>query len=183
MKKIEFFFDYLSPYSYLAWCRLRQELPWLAGYGEVILTPVVLSQVIHAHETKGPAEIKPKRDYLMKDCIRTSRVLNVPFTLPAQLPFNSLYALRLSQKSLQETAQIPFVDMCFRYAWERGLDLGDIDAFDKYCINNKLLSEEGVDRTVMKELRRELKGQVARVFRLGVFGLPSFLIYDDGMEE
>jgi 2-hydroxychromene-2-carboxylate isomerase len=183
MKKIEFFFDYLSPYSYLAWTRLRDDVDTLAKYGELILTPVILSQVIHAYDTKGPAEITPKRDYLMKDCLRKAAKNNISFTIPKQLPFNSLDALRLSQSLCVRTSQIPFVDACYRYAWEQGEDLGDDEAFALYCQEKGFIIKNLLETAPMKELRRNIKMQVKRAHSLGVFGLPTFLIYEEGDEE
>ena len=67
MKIIDYYLDFLSPYSYLAWVTHKKykldwdQLGYLLNY-----IPVSLASIIHFHETKGPAEIKSKREYLFK---------------------------------------------------------------------------------------------------------------------
>lgn len=183
MRKIEFFFDYLSPYSYLAWSMLKKSAINISLHGELILTPVILSQIIHANETKGPAEIKSKRDYLMKHCLRFSLKNNINFNIPKALPFNSLEALRLSQKTLTGDRQSEFIDMCFNYSWGEGNDLGDLDLFEKHCVSHGFNISELLLTTPMKELRRELKLSVKRAISLEVFGLPTFLVSETSRED
>ena len=183
MINIELFFDYLSPYSYLCWTQVREHIVKLQSFGEVTLTPVILSQVIHANDTKGPAEIKSKRDYLMKDCLRYSVKNKVAFSIPKTLPFNSLDALRLSQKCIQQASQIPFIDACFRYAWELGQDLGEYDELIDYLRSKNLDPTEKLELVPMQELRRELKTQVKRAIELEAFGLPTFIIHHNEQQE
>jgi 2-hydroxychromene-2-carboxylate isomerase len=179
MRKIEFFFDYLSPYSFLAWNMVKKNIKVLKGHGELIYTPVILSQVIHANDTKGPAEIKSKRDYLMKNCLRYSSKHNIDFNIPKTLPFNSLEALRLSQFKLMGDRQAEFIDMCFKFSWGEGHDLGDLDSFEKLYLANNFNIESMLAELPMKELRRELKSSVKRAIELEVFGLPTFLIQEN----
>ena len=86
MKDIEFYFDFLSPYSYLAWNWVRQNL----NKYNFSFYPVPLASLIRNYETKGPAEIEPKRNYLFKHCLRYAELNRIPFHPPHQLPFNSL---------------------------------------------------------------------------------------------
>lgn len=178
MRKIEFFFDYLSPYSYLAWNVMKKSLQEIKSHGTVVLTPVILSQLIHANETKGPAEIKSKRDYLMKHCLRYSSEHQIDFEIPKNLPFNSLEALRLSQQTIMGDRQHEFIDMCFRHCWGKGNDLGDLDEFELLCKAHKFYIDEMLLNAPMKELRRELKASVKRAISLEVFGLPTFLVQE-----
>ncbi len=111
--KIEFYFDFLSPYSYVAWTWVRkQDLNF-----EFI--PVSIPSIVAHHETKGPAQIKPKRNYLFKDLLRFTKLNNIPFTTPKNLPFNALYALRLALVSVAQGEQKRLIDSIFRAGGSR----------------------------------------------------------------
>lgn len=64
MKQISFYFDFVSPYSFLAWGELLQ----IAARNQAALriVPVLLAGLLNAHGQKGPAEIPAKRDYVFK---------------------------------------------------------------------------------------------------------------------
>lgn len=162
---VEFYFDFLSPYSYLAWTWLRE-----SGI-DFIATPVVLAQVIHHYETKGPAEIAPKRDYLWKHCLRTANYRKIPFVMPAKLPFNSSYALRVA---IASGGDKKVIDALFRTAWEKGLDLGEPE------VVQALPECQGLDEVASsKESRRALKDNVAKAISRGVFGTPTFIVGEE----
>lgn len=159
---VRFYFDFLSPYSYLAWT-------WLRDSGlNIKAEPIVLSQVIHSYETKGPAEIAPKRDYLWKHCLRTAKRRGVPFVMPAKLPFNSSYALRLV---IASDGDKKIIDKLFRMAWEDGLDIEDTEQLLKVP-ELKSLDEIASGR----EARRQLKNNVAQAIENKVFGTPTFIV-------
>lgn len=161
-QNIEFYFDFLSPYSYLAWTWLRESNLKIKTY------PVTLGQVIHFHETKGPAEIIPKRDYLWKHCLRTAKYRQVPFVMPAKLPFNSSYALRIA---IASDGDFKVIDALFRAAWERGLDLEDAEV-----VLNLPECSTLDDVASSREVRKQLKENVKRANDLGVFGTPTFIV-------
>ena len=71
MKIIEYYFDFLSPYSYLSWQWIKENKKKLSEKKiEFSFKPVTLSSIIGYYETKGPAQIETKRNYLFKDCLR-----------------------------------------------------------------------------------------------------------------
>ncbi len=162
---VHFYFDFISPYSYLAWSWVKNE--------DFILkpVPVTLAQVIHSYETKGPAEIAPKRDYLWKHCLRSAKRRGIPFVMPAKLPFNSSYALRLAIASGNDSE---IIDLIFRLAWAEGKDIGDPDVLLQYP-ELKTLDEVASG----KEMRRALKANVAQAIENKVFGTPTFIVNDE----
>ena len=76
MRDVVFHFDYISPYSYLAWHRLQELAPRLGLRIEV--KPTLLAGLLNHLGHRGPGEIPPKRSYMFKDCIRAATLLNVP---------------------------------------------------------------------------------------------------------
>jgi 2-hydroxychromene-2-carboxylate isomerase len=170
MKKIEFYFDFLSPYSYLAWTWVREQ-----SY-EFSYIPVSVASIIAAYDTKGPAQITPKRNYLFKDLLRFSKLNNIPFTTPKHLPFNSLYALRLALISSAGVNQKAIIDAIFRAGWERGLDIGSDDVLKSVLKDNDLYSEELIEKMESKAARIDLKANIERALQQELFGVPSFIV-------
>lgn len=169
MKKIDFYFDFLSPYSYLAWTWVRS-----APY-EFNFYPISMATVITSYETKGPAQIKPKREYLFREILRRTKLLNIPFTTPKTLPFNSLYALRLSLNSVALTDQKAIIDAIYLAGWTKGMDIGNDDVLKEILKEQGLYSDELIARMEEKSARIELKANNAKALELGVFGVPTFV--------
>lgn len=183
MKTITFYFDFLSPYSYLAWTWLRENHESVRQKCHLFLKPVTLAPLIQANETKGPAEIPSKREYLMKDCLRFAALHGIPFHPPAVLPFNSLYALRISLLECSGHDQMKVIDLFYRAAWERGLDLGNSENVANILNENDLPGAQWLERVGDKDLRKALKSQTKEAIEAGVFGLPSFLVDNEGERE
>lgn len=170
-KQIEFYFDFLSPYSYLAWNNFNTlSFPDV----EVVYKPCPLASVIKFYETKGPAEIGPKRNYLFKDCLRKAKASAVEFNIPPVLPFNSLYALRIALFPLENKKEL--IDVLFKAAWVKGVSLGDEDELAKELNLNGFNSKELLEYVSNKEARVQLKNNVKQALSKGVFGVPSFVI-------
>jgi 2-hydroxychromene-2-carboxylate isomerase len=56
---IDFYFDFISPYAYVAWAEVQR----IAAEHECTLHayPVLFAALLNAHGTKGPAEVPAKR--------------------------------------------------------------------------------------------------------------------------
>lgn len=177
MKKLEYFFDILSPYSYLSWYWVRKNISKLQQAGiEVEYIPVTLATVITHYKTLGPAQIGPKRNYLFRDLLRFSKLNNIPFTTPATLPFNSLYGLRLSLKEVSGEHQFDVIDELFHLAWAKGMDAGNSDIIIEELSKKNLPIHEMMEKISSREIREKLKKNVEYALSKEVFGVPSFIV-------
>lgn len=172
-KKIDFYFDFLSPYSYVAWTWVRQA-PYHFEY-----QPISIPSVVAHYETKGPAQIKPKRNYLFKDLLRYTSLNQIPFTTPKNLPFNSLYALRLSLKSVSGEWQKEVIDCIFRAGWEEGLDIGSDDVLKEVLEFKNLPVDDLFNKMEEKASRVQLKSNIEDALKQEVFGVPTFLVDEE----
>jgi len=175
MQDFEFYFDFLSPYSYLGfqWLKKNKFLIEKLNY-KIVFMPVALGQVIKSYDTKGPAEIPTKRNYLFKDCLRYSKVNSIKFTTPKTLPFNSLYVLRMAL-ALNGEEQFRFIDAVYTAGWAEGKEIGEVEDLEE------LLSELSFDTSLIeaasdREIRKKLKENNKVALEKGVFGLPSFYV-------
>ena len=88
---LDWYFDFISPFAYLQWRRLRT-LPAGAGIEPV---PILLGAVLEALGQRGPAEIPRKREATYRLVAWQARREGVTLRFPPAHPFNPLAALRL----------------------------------------------------------------------------------------
>jgi 2-hydroxychromene-2-carboxylate isomerase len=171
---MRFYFDYISPYAYLAW----HQLPAIAArHTEPIESvPVVFGALLGAHGTKGPAEVVAKRRYLLKDVYRKARAAGVPFTLPPAHPFNPLLALRASSLPLPEGARRRLVDALFAAVWETGEGIEAPGTVSRIATSVGL-DGDAIERAASEpDAKARLRAQTDEALAAGIFGVPTIVI-------
>ena len=111
MTQINFYFDFLSPFSYFAWKRHQS----FYGRFEVIWNykPVLMGKLFSHHNFPGPGEIAAKRKYELKKCFRYAEKNNIPFSPPPSFPFNPLAIIRMATKTASRSRQKEVIDLIF----------------------------------------------------------------------
>lgn len=170
---VDFYFDYLSPYAYLA----SLELPALCERHEVELRlrPVLFAGLLNHWGQLGPAEIPPKATHAFKDCLRYALLRGIPLRSPRHVPFNSLTALRVSLPEVSGRNQVRVVETLFQHGWEEGGDLGEpmeiAAALEKAGVEGRAL----VARTREPEVKLALRSDTDAAISRGVFGIPTLI--------
>lgn len=171
MKSFVFYFDYLSPFSYYAHIRLQN----LRRDFSITYQPVALGPLLNEWGIKGPGEVQPKREFLLKQCLRYSKKHNIPFTTPKTHPFNSLYALRLSLKGVAGDLQEKVIDTLWKAGWETRIDMGEPDELLRVLREAGLPADELYEKSFAREAKVELKKNIESAIAAGTFGVPSFV--------
>ena len=171
-RTLSFYFDYISPYSYLAWHRLRRFAP---EHGLVVEPkPTVFAGLLNEHGHKGPGEIPPKRAYMFKDCLRGAALLGVPFEPPATHPFNPLPTLRATLLDMDDDTRVSLITRLYAATWAEGLDVSSPDVVASLC------AEVGVpdvlDRIREPAVKRRLLDLGREAIAAGVFGVPTMIV-------
>ena len=163
MRSITWYFDFVSPYSYIAFRRLH-ELPREAA---VELTPVLFAGLLNHFGNKGPAEIDVKRRWTYRWCTWWAGELGIPFRFPASHPFNPLHHLRLA---LAVGPSRENVGRIFDAIWTSGAEATDAAAFAA------LARSFGVDepRLAAAEIKDALRRNTEEAAARGVFGVPTW---------
>jgi 2-hydroxychromene-2-carboxylate isomerase len=89
---IEFFFDFSSPYGYLA-SRKIDELGARHGR-DVVWKPILLGAVFKLTGGQPLVQIPMKGDYVQRDFARFARLLGIDLKMPENFPFSSIHAVR-----------------------------------------------------------------------------------------
>ncbi len=175
--QIEFFYDYGSPYSYLA----DALLPALAARHGVALQhrPLLLGAVFKATGNRSPMQepTLAKRRYGGAQLQRTAALHGIAFAPNPHFPINTLAVMRLAVAAQRENVFETFHRALYPAFWQRGLDLG-ARAVQEAVINDagldaqKLLRRAAADDAVKAELRANTEEAVER----GVFGAPTCFV-------
>ncbi len=177
MRTLHFYFDYVSPYAYLASRRLAAAMSKLDVVVEPV--PVLFAALLDHFGHKGPAEIPSKRELMFKDVVRRAARLQLPFALPPTHPFNPLLALRVSAAVDDGEARLRLSRELFASAWQHRAQLEDPeavrDAIERAGLSSAPLLEAAQSDAVKQRLRDNTKVAIRR----GVFGVPSYALGDE----
>ncbi|MFO1519070.1 MAG: 2-hydroxychromene-2-carboxylate isomerase [bacterium] len=171
MKNILFYFDFISPYVYLATLRLPNLLQETSA--TLTCVPVLFAGLLNAHGQKGPAEISAKRRYTFIDCLRLAHHDGVPLQGPPTHPFNPLPSLRMSM-AVEPGRRWDFVRRAMNAAWAEGKDISQPEMLvalaDEWEFDGPTLWEKSQSPEVKEALKRNTEEAIQK----GIFGVPSF---------
>lgn len=174
--EVKFYFDFLSPFSYFAWRSMPTKLP---AHCHINYLPVALGPLLNHWGIKGPGEVQPKREFLLKQMLRKSAREGFPFTTPKTHPFNSLYALRLALKEVAGEHQSAVIKTLWQAGWVNRIDMGNPDELLATLKEAGLPADELYEKSFSAEAKKALKANIAEAIAYGVFGVPSFVINDE----
>jgi 2-hydroxychromene-2-carboxylate isomerase len=171
MKHIDFWFDTLSPYAWLAFDRLPQALEGISV--QVSYQPLLLAGLLAHWGQKGPAEISPKRDWTYRQVLWLAHQQGTPLQLPRPHPFNPLALQRLAVAASPagSTPNRRTVELLFRHVWCReGADPNEPAALAALQATVAPPRDPASD-AVKAELRQRTEQAVA----IGLFGVPTLV--------
>lgn len=172
MKTLDFWFDVVSPYAYLAFERLPQALEGCSY--RVRYRPVLFGALLKHWGQLGPAEFAPKRDWTYRQVQWLARELDVPLQMPAQHPFNSLALQRLAL-ACGDFDGLPsrrVVEALLHHVW-RG---GGADANDPARLQALVQALQPALDAQGEEVKTRLRTHTDEAIALGVFGVPTIAL-------
>jgi 2-hydroxychromene-2-carboxylate isomerase len=177
MKRVEFFYDYTSTYSYLAHREIERVAD--ATGAELVFRPMVLGFVFKATGNSMPAAVPAKGAYMMRDVARWARRLGLPFQIPSVFPVNSIRALRGAVAALQDGLFPAYHHAVMEAYWGHGKDIGDRDVLVAVADGAGLDGERLMARTEDPSVKEQLKANTDEAVSRGVFGAPTFFVGDE----
>ena len=165
MKQLDWYFDFISPFSYLQ-CELLHTLP---ANVQIHFRPVLFAGLLAHWDNKGPAEIVPKRTWTFEHCAWLAYKNGIPMTMPPHHPFNPLPLLRLciALGNTEET-----VRRLFRYVWRQGR-LPTDEMHWPSLMKELDATPEMLDASEVKQQLR-INGEMA--IAANVFGVPTAVV-------
>jgi 2-hydroxychromene-2-carboxylate isomerase len=167
--KLDWYFDFISPYAYLQWRRLWRDAPALAS--RLAPKPVLLAGLLYHWGQLGPAELPGKRRHTYRQVLFQARAFEIPLKVPPAHPFNPLPALRLC---LAAPDRIASVHAIFAHVWEYGLAADSVEALSD--VARALGVEDPAAAIAAPAVKQELAANGADAIALQVFGVPTMVI-------
>jgi len=172
-RQIEFFYDYMSPFSYLA----DTQLPAIArrAGAEVVYRPALLGAIMKSTGNAGPLVIQGKGNYNVVEFQRWARRYGVSATFSPHFPFNSIRLLRAAIAAQSLGRFDAFHRAAFRAIWEHETDPTREDAL------RRLLEAAQIDPALIEgdDVKNRLRANVDEAISRGAFGLPTFFVDDE----
>ena len=166
MQHLTFHFDPISPFAYLAFERLPEELAGLSY--EVSYSPLLFAGLLKHWGNKGPAEIDPKREWTFRHVQWLAQHHGIALDMPTQHPFNPLPLLRLC---LAAGPNRRVVQAVMRHVWVGGLDANDPGRLA--ALREQLAAGRDMRDPDGAEVKAELRAQTDAAVQAGVFGVPT----------
>lgn len=174
---IRFYFDFSSPYSYIAneWLD-----PLAAQHGRAVERHAILLGVtFQAAELKSPVSYPIKREYSVRDFARSARFHDLAYRLPDPFPIATQNAARIFwwlKDSRGEAAAAAWAHAGLRAVFQRGLPLNDAATL------KAVAAESGIDPAEAESVwndpvwKDRLKRANEAAIAAGVFGAPFFIV-------
>ena len=172
-KEFQFYFDFISPYSYLAYKKLNSQPS--ANQINITYKPILLGGLHKLGGIIAPAFNERKMRNMKNDCILISKKNNISFKWNDKFPLNSLYLMR-GFLFIDKTKKNKFIDLFFDAYWKDNVDISVPENIKKILFecNIDLNSfEQGIKEQKIKD---ELKNLTNKAFELNVFGAPTFIV-------
>ena len=163
-----FFFDFISPFSYLL---LEQHEKWPDMPFEFV--PVQLLKLLDRWKQPHAATIPSKRVFTYRHALFRAEQLGIPFRMPPAHPFDSTKALRLAVLADSDITRVRDI---FRFIWREGRDPSTPEGFSALCEYVGMPDAEA--RIEDEDIKARLRDNNDRAVAMGVFGVPTFLVND-----
>ena len=172
-KSVNFYFDFISPYSYLAYKKLK--ILNNDNNINIIYMPILLGGLHKLGGIAAPAFNERKMKNMKNDCELVAKKNNIEFQWNENFPINSLQLMR-GYLTIKNELREKFFDLCFDFYWKDNIDLSNINNLDKIlkkCSINKDVFFNDINNQKIKD---ELKKLTNNAFEKDVFGAPTFVV-------
>jgi len=170
-KKIDFYFDFISPYSYLAHKRIIS----LNNRDKFNYKAVLLGGLHNLGGITAPAFNERKMKNMRNDCMLIAEKNKINFRWNEKFPINSLYLMR-GYLFINDNKKDKFFDVCFDAYWKNNFDISKEENIKKILIECDIETEDFEMGIKDKKIKDELKDLTNIAFQNDVFGAPTFVI-------
>ncbi|MBP6769988.1 MAG: 2-hydroxychromene-2-carboxylate isomerase [Reyranella sp.] len=173
-RTLEFYFDYGSPYSYLADTQV-EAIAQRAG-ATLVRKPMLLGGVFKATGNHSPAELPQKSAWSGFDMPMWARHYGVPFQRNPFFPVNTLALMRGAAAAQIDGSFERYHPAVFKAMWVEGRNLNDMKEVAA------VLSSAGLDagkfgaRIQDQDVKDRLKATTEEAVARGVFGAPTCFV-------
>ena len=170
-KLIDFYFDFISPYSYLA----HKKIVSLDKRNCFNYKAILLGGLHKLGGITAPAFNERKMKNMKNDCNLIAEKNNIPFKWNKNFPINSLNLMR-GFIFIDDIKKDKFFDLCFEAYWKNNIDISSEENVKKILSNCEIdqnLFNNGIKNQKIKDQLRDL---TSTAFENDIFGAPTFVV-------
>lgn len=173
-KVIDFYFDYGSPATYLAWTQIYKIVE--EADANLNMIPMLLGGVFKETGNASPATVPAKSKWMGADLRMYAKNYNVEFNSNSFFPINTLNLMRGAIAAQKLDIFEKYSDTIFKGIWVKDLNLGDLEVLKDYLEKSGIPSDKVFKLCQDQEIKNELITNTQEAVSKGIFGAPSFII-------
>ena len=172
-KSIDFYFDFISPYSFLAYKKIKiidrkEKL-------KINYKPILLGGLHKLGGITAPAFNLRKMKNMKNDCELVALKNKIDFNWNTKFPINTLYLMR-GYLVIDENLKEKFFDICFDAYWKENIDISNDKNFDKILDLVKIDKKKFYEDIQNIKIKNKLKDLTNVAFEKDIFGAPTFVV-------
>ena len=172
-KSIDFYFDFISPYSYLAHKKI--EIIKEKKFINFRYKPVLVGGLHNLQGIRAPAFIKSKLNHMISDCDLIAKRNNTNFMWNSKFPINSLNVMRgylFTNRTLKDF----YLNMMFDAYWKDNIDISNKEILITLLQKNNFDSDTFFKGIKNSKIKEDLKNTTQEANDKEIFGVPTFIV-------
>ena len=173
IKSFDFYFDFISPYSFLA----HKEIIKVEKKNSIKVRykPILLGGLHNLHGIKAPAFIPAKAKHMIRDCKLISEKNKIKFKFNSYFPIKSLNLMRGVFVAEEDSFKSYYIENIFNSIWQDGLNMNDENIVQSVLKNLDVNSKTFLLRATSSAIKEALRKKTSEAYEKGIFGAPSFV--------
>jgi 2-hydroxychromene-2-carboxylate isomerase len=174
-KSVDFYFDFISPYSFLAYKKFKS----LDKKNKIKVNykPILLGGLHKLGGIVAPAFNKRKMKNMKNDCELVAKKNDIKFKWNDKFPINSLYLMR-GYLIVDDNLKKKFFDLCFDAYWKHNIDISNTENVKDILKNSSIDENIYFEKIQSSKVKDELKQLTNNAFEKDIFGAPTFVVND-----
>ena len=170
-KKIDFYFDFISPYSFLA----HKKIINLNDRSKFNYKAILLGGLHNLGGITAPAFNERKMKNMKNDCTLIAKKNKIEFIWNEKFPINSLYLMR-GYLFINNDKKDKYFDLCFDAYWKNNEDISKEENIKNILSKCEIKINDFEEGIKDQKIKDELKDLTNIAFQNDIFGAPTFVI-------
>ena len=173
IKPFEFYFDFGSPYTFLAHKQIRKIEK--ENSIKIKYMPILLGGLLKLADIKANVDIPIKGKYMIRDCKLWAAKHNIIFKFNNYFPIITLNLMRSVLVAEKKGFSENYINRIFDAIWVEDLNLNDNITVEKILKSLTINPKKFLTEIEDKKIKEDLKFRTEEAFKKGIFGAPSFI--------
>lgn len=176
-KSVDFYFDFISPASYIAYKRLHVICERTGA--SINFKPMLLGGIFKAVGNTSPITVQAKWKWIQKDFARHAEYYDIPYQMNPHFIFSTVNAMRGAMWALEEGCIEAYSGAVYKAAWVDGKDLSSAEVMRDVLKDAGLEAEVVLGAMTQPEIKKALITATEDAAERGVFGAPTMFVDDE----